>query len=177
MALHHFFDRVAANLRLLGAKSIFEFGCGEGLFVEQLKVRGISPELYVGLDLRGDAIAQAQTRHPEYEFRTQDLWDFDHPPFDLVIASQVLEHLPEPGLYIPKLLSLSKGLMLCTVPNEPYFRLVNLARGRDLLRLGDHPEHVNHWNAHEFRAFLEPYCETLNLEQPFPFLLYVGRAR
>jgi hypothetical protein len=44
--------------------------------------------------------------------------------------------------------------MLLTVPCEPRFKFLNLARGRDVLRLGNHPEHVNQWSHSTFSAFV-----------------------
>jgi hypothetical protein len=37
-----------------------------------------------------------------------------------------------------------------SVPFEPYFRIGNVLRGKHLGRLGNHPEHVQHWNLRTF---------------------------
>ena len=56
---------------------------------------------------------------------------FGDEQFDLVVASEVLEHLYEPERFLERLCRLSRGPVLLTVPHEPWFRLCNLLRGRD----------------------------------------------
>ena len=43
---------------------------------------------------------------------------------------------------------------MLSVPYEPYFRIGNVLRGKHLGRLGNHPEHVQHWNLRTFETFL-----------------------
>ena len=131
-ALGRFFDVVADELAALapGARSpaapssdaplpfeTLEFGCGEGLFLERLHQRGVRFSSLVGIDLRQQAITEARRRCPAYDFRVQDLTTWDVPPesFDLVIASQVLEHLPDCGVYLRRLVELCRGHLLLTV--------------------------------------------------------------
>ena len=48
---------------------------------------------------------------------------------------------------------------------EPYFHIGNLLRGRHPGRLGNHPEHVQHWNLRTFGAFLlGPVAEVRTIE-------------
>ena len=98
------------------------------------------------------------------------------PGYDLVVASQVLEHLPTPEIFVTKLLTLLKpgGRLLLTVPWEPFFMLSNLARGRDVLRLGNHPEHINLWGPRKFKKFVGSYARVEHFESVFPFLVLVA---
>ena len=95
----------------------------------------------------------------------------------MVLASQVLEHLHEPERYLARLVALCSGTLVLTVPHEPWFQLMNLIRGRDLIRLGNHPEHINHWNAASFSAFVAPYAEVQRMRTIFPFLIAVATPR
>jgi len=47
-----------------------------------------------------------------------------------VIALEVLEHLFEPGPALRRLVTMTHGALVLTVPHEPWFQLANLARGR-----------------------------------------------
>jgi SAM-dependent methyltransferase len=175
--LGRFFDAVARDLSDLAPATVLEFGCGEGLFLQQLEARGVTFPSLLGIDLREDALAQARALHPAYRFDCVDLFAFAPPePFDLVIASQVLEHLIEPGPYLEQMVKLTRRDLLLTVPWEPWFRLMNLARGRDLRRWGNHPEHVNHWGLPRFQDFVGAYAVVKKAYTVFPFIIVLAQV-
>jgi 2-polyprenyl-3-methyl-5-hydroxy-6-metoxy-1,4-benzoquinol methylase len=179
LSLGAFHDQLAEAIGACAPRSILDFGCGEGFLLERLTERSVALDGYLGVDLRAPAIAEARARHPSLAFREADI--FSYPPdgrrFDLVLASQVLEHLPSPERFLARLAALSSGRLLLTVPHEPWFRLANLARGRDIARLGNHPEHVNHWDPERFAAFVEPYARVERCWTSFPFVLLLARPR
>jgi len=179
LVLDRFFIEVASELRTLNPGRTLEFGCGEGFFLERLEGLGVRLPDLLGVDLREDAIAEARERCPQYRFEVQDLltWDIPEHSFDLVIASQVLEHLPDPAPFLHRLAALSRGHLLLTVPCEPWFRLLNLARGRDILRLGNHPEHVNQWGLRTFTDFVSQHVEVVRAKVCFPFVILIARPR
>ena len=176
--LRRFFRRLRAWIDALAPKSVLDFGCGEGFFWQRLAEWGPLPPV-VGLDLRPDALALARRLLPQMTFTQGDLLDFhpDHQTFDLVIASEVLEHLDVPERYVRKLCELCSGWMILTVPHEPYFRICNLLRGRDLRFLGNHPDHVQHWSKRGFHRFVSPFLMIEKLETSFPFILALGKPR
>ena len=177
-ALGRFFDAVAREVRDLKPHRVLEFGCGEGLFLDQLRQRGITFACLTGIDLRQDALDRARRLLPEYRFEWVDLFEFDpEEPFDLVIASEVFEHLREPEPYLERLVKLGSRHFLFTVPWEPWFRLMNLLRGRDVRRWGNHPEHVNHWNARSFETFLARRVQVEAVRGVFPFIIARASAK
>jgi len=50
----------------------------------------------------------------------------DNKKYDIIIATEVLEHLDNPVDLIKKLKKLSKRFILISVPNEPFFSLFRL---------------------------------------------------
>jgi 2-polyprenyl-3-methyl-5-hydroxy-6-metoxy-1,4-benzoquinol methylase len=144
--LNRFLDTAFYEINQINPKTILDFGCGEGFFLKGMKDRGLSGKEILGLDIRKESLERAKKRVPEYDFRQLDLFQInpDKFRFDLVMAVEVLEHLYEPETYLKRLVSLSAKNVLFTVPFEPWFRVMNFLRGRDILRLGNHPEHVNH---------------------------------
>ena len=177
LALGRFLDTVGEELKPYTNVKTLDFGCGEARFLAQMKQRGVRFEDLVGIDLRDDALREAGELLPEYRFETADLltWNQSDASFDLVIASQVLEHLPHPETFLKKLVALTRGTLLLTVPWEPWFRLLNLARGRDIRHLGNHPEHINHFTPKSFREFIEPHARVTKLYTVFPFIIAVAR--
>ena len=178
LTLSRFFDAVADEIRDVNPGQVLEFGCGEGLFLQELKNRGILFERLTGVDLRDEALRYARSLHPEYEFIQVDLltWDCPKKGFDLVIASQVLEHLINPGDFLEKLVTLSRKHLIVTVPWEPWFRTMNLLRGRDIRRLGNHPEHINLWGLAQFKQFVSKYIEIEYAYTVFPFIVLKARV-
>lgn len=176
--LGRFFDRVSGEIAGLEYASILDFGCGEAFFWEEVKSRISITKDLIGIDLRAEALAKARHSHPEFIFFQQDIlsWEAER-KFDLVIASQVLEHLVEPDRFLHRLCEVSRRYLLLTVPWEPLFRLCNLARGRDLVRLGNHPEHINHWGQRSFETFVSKCADVEKSIVCFPFLIIVARPR
>jgi hypothetical protein len=68
--------------------------------------------------------------------------------------------------------------LLVSVPREPLWRALNIARGAYLTALGNTPGHVNHWSRRGLRTLLDGHGEVLELRTPFPWtmaLVDVGR--
>ena len=72
--------------------------------------------------------------------------------FDTVTCLEVLEHLDDPAAAVRELARVARRAVVVSVPYEPYFRIGNVLRGKHLGGLGNHPEHVQHWNLRTFRA-------------------------
>ena len=157
---------------------VLDFGCGEGYFWQAMARLGPLPEV-VGLDVRQDAVDAASARVPGATFLCRDLFDLDPAAgrFDLVVASETLEHLYEPAPVLERLCRLSRGHLLLTVPREPFFQLSNLLRGRDVGRLGNHPEHVQRWSRAGFVRFASPLVAVERVDTSFPFTLVLARPR
>lgn len=177
--LERFVAAAAGEINRLSPSTILEFGTGEGFFLERLLKHGAKLPSVLGIDLRADALTEARERCPSCRFEQIDLLDWDREPqsFDMVIASEVLEHLDDPGRYLERLVSLARGQLLLTVPQEPWFQIMNLIRGRDIRRLGNHPEHVNRWSLRTFKRFVSDYAEIETAYTVFPFILVVARPR
>jgi trans-aconitate methyltransferase len=171
--LKRFFNIVAQEIGSIPREKVLEFGCGEGLLLQELKKRSVRFISLLGIDIRDDALEHARSLHPEYLFEKKDIlqWDYKPKSFDLIIASEVLEHLIEPERAIARLTELSRKDMLLTVPWEPWFHLMNLVRGRDIRRFGNHPEHINKWGFNEFVHFVSKYAIVKNARISFPFII------
>lgn len=177
LALGRFYDAMAKEIGILNPESVLDFGCGEGFLVDQLAERNVTLANYCGVDLREDALTAARTRHADVEFVNANIFDWpnDERQFDLVIASEVMEHLIEPETFLPRLASLAKSHVLLTVPHEPWFQISNLVRGRDFIRLGNHPEHINHWNLKTFQDFVSNDLKVVKAFTVFPFVYVLAQ--
>jgi SAM-dependent methyltransferase len=134
---------------------VLDAGCGEGYVYRGLRTRGVAAR-WQGVDLSDGAVAFAAARSPEASWAAADLRRLPLPDrhADLVLCSQVLEHIPSPEQVRDELARVSARWLLISVPLEPIFRSIcalTVATG-----VGQDPGHVNFWSPRQFRSFLRP---------------------
>jgi SAM-dependent methyltransferase len=142
-----------AALRLLSAlqvgSRVLEIGVGKGAFLSKAQGKGI---LISGMELNPDGAQSA--REKGFRIVEKDMAALhaeDPSPWDAICAFQVLEHLPEPRLFLDQAISLLKpgGLLILSVPNAEVARKLDPERN-DLL--DQPPHHMSHWDEGVFRS-------------------------
>ena len=149
--LGRFLDQVVSLVRQSGAKTVLDVGCGEGFVLDRLAQA--DPGLTLrGLDMSASAVADASGRLGDRAEILQG--DARQPPFeqtfDLVLMTEVLEHIPEPQQMLPVLAALTHKSLVLSVPWEPFVLGLNVLRGKLLSAWGNDPEHVKHWGRSSF---------------------------
>jgi ubiquinone/menaquinone biosynthesis C-methylase UbiE len=175
--IDRFYDRVAVEVQAANPSSALDAGCGEGETL--IRLDGLLPERTAGIDIDAAAVAYTRERVPAAEISQHSVESlpFEDGSFDLVLCLEVLEHIPEPAGALRELARVAGGELVISVPHEPWFRLGSLLRGKYLRGLGNHPEHVNHWNHRSLRDFLETCVDVVSLRGSFPWLIARCRAR
>lgn len=163
-----------------GARAAHEVGCGEGHLSLALAARGLAVR---ACDLSPGAIATARrlavARGLAVDYRVADVYDLD-PEVDgaeLVLCCEVLEHLPDPRRALAVLGRLARPHLIVSVPREPLWRLLNLARGRYWPALGNTPGHLQHWSSAAFARTLRRDFEVVDLRTPLPWTMALCRRR
>ena len=64
---------------------------------------------------------------------------------------------------------------MISVPWEPYFRLGNLGRGKNVGRWGNDPEHVNFFSPGRLQKALEAEFAEVRVIKAFPWLIAEAR--
>jgi SAM-dependent methyltransferase len=174
------FERTLAELFAAAApRSVLDVGCGEGVltqrWAQQLEGR------VVGIDLEDPAI-QAEwekRRAPNLEYRVMKAENlpFADGEFDLAAAVEVLEHVPDPEHTVAEMARVAQRWLLVSVPREPLWRALNMARGAYWKDLGNTPGHVNHWSKGSFVALLSRHGEVVQARSPFPWTMLLVRLR
>lgn len=118
---HEFVARLA--LAFAGGKpsnfQALDAGCGIGGISAELRRRGM---LVAACDKNPAAIEQGLKQQRMNNAKVADLCRLPYADnaFDLVICSEVLEHVPDDQQALRELLRVSKGPVLITVPAHPY---------------------------------------------------------
>jgi 2-polyprenyl-3-methyl-5-hydroxy-6-metoxy-1,4-benzoquinol methylase len=169
------FERTLDELFAHAAPStVLDVGCGEGVLTSQWADRpGV--ERIVGIDLE-DPKLQAeweQRRRPNLEYRTMraENLPFADAEFGLASAIEVLEHVPDPEHTVAEMARVASGHLLVSVPREPLWRGLNLARGSYVRQLGNTPGHLNHWSKRAFVNLLERHGKVVEARSPFPWTM------
>jgi 2-polyprenyl-3-methyl-5-hydroxy-6-metoxy-1,4-benzoquinol methylase len=149
-----FYDEVASIAAQYAGRSVVDVGCGSGNLLRALldrvaKDERVEVERVLALDHARSALRRAAELVPEAEGRIFDVMrdDLGGERFDLVLCTEVLEHVSRPQRARECLSSAcaGQGTIVITVPDGA----VDAWGG-----------HVNFWTHDEFQAFLEPLGTT-----------------
>jgi len=162
-------------------RSVLDVGCGEGVLTHQWAEQ-LEEARVVGIDLADPKLqAEWATRErPNLEF-VPVAGDplplaFADDEFDLVAAIEVLEHVPDPAATVAEMARVASTHLLVSVPREPLWRGLNMARGAYLHDLGNTPGHVNHFSKRAFVDLLGRYGNVLEARSPFPWTMLLART-
>ncbi len=165
-------DELWANA---GPSSILDVGCGEGILTHKWAQR-LGDRRVVGIDLEDPAIQAewAKRTAPNLEYRIMKAQNlpFGDGEFSLASAIEVLEHVPDPEHTVAEMARVARGgHLLVSVPREPLWRVMNMARGAYVKDLGNTPGHINHWSRKAFVELLSRHGQVVARRSPFPWTM------
>jgi len=158
--------------------SVLDIGCGEGVLTHRWADR-LGERRVVGIDLDDPKLRAEWERRPapNLEFRavSAERLPFGDGEFDLATAIEVLEHLPDPERTVAEMARCARRHLIVSVPREPVWRGLNLARGAYLREAGNTPGHLNHWSKRSFLRLLSGYGEIVQARSPLPWTMVLIR--
>lgn len=149
----------------LSERKFLDVGCGEG-FTTSLIYNNLQTDKIVGIDCCDEALDYARQHcSSKIDFRKGNIYelDFADKEFDAVCATEVLEHLKYPEIALSEIIRISKKYVIISVPREPYFCLGNFLSGKNITRLGNPIDHINHYTKRKFKKFLEKNIPNANI--------------
>jgi 2-polyprenyl-3-methyl-5-hydroxy-6-metoxy-1,4-benzoquinol methylase len=159
-------------------RSLLDVGCGEAVLTHRWAQR-LQPRRVVGIDLEDPAIQAEWATRPapnlEYRIMKAENLPFADGEFDAAAAIEVLEHVPDPEHTVAEMARVAERHLLVSVPREPLWRGLNMARGAYLKDLGNTPGHLNHWSKRSFVALLSQHGEVVEARSPFPWTMLLVR--
>jgi SAM-dependent methyltransferase len=161
-------------------RSVLEVGVGEG-FLSGYLLECFPDRSFIGVDVNEPDIRRLRAKFPGIEAQVGSAYDLSawrtRRDIDLVLCCEVLEHLEQPELALQEILSVGPKYVIASVPHEPFFMASNLLRGKNVRRLGNDEEHINHWGRRSFRDLLSKQFEVVRMTTTFPWIVALLRPR
>ena len=162
-------------VRDLPFHSGLEIGSGEGYILSY--IRYVHPDVYlVGSDISIDIIKKSRSREfqsPWCVAKAENL-PFVDKSFDLLIACEVLEHVPKPELALSEMQRVTREFCLVSVPNEPLWRILNILRAQYLHDWGNTPGHIQHWSVKGITELVSNYFRVVQVRTVLPWIFVLA---
>lgn len=155
--------------------TVVDVGVGEGFALERMFPDGTR---VVALEYRHDKALVAAAKLPAVAVVRGDagVLPFPDASADLVTSIEVLEHLPRFEQAVAEMARICRGRLVVSVPWEPWFRLGNLGRGKNVARLGNDPEHVQAFTPARLERALRAEFDQVRITRAFPWLIAEASA-
>lgn len=157
--------------------SIFEAGCGAGISSEFITKMPHNAS-YEASDVSEELIALARKRLPSVSFGVESIYALprEDNSVDLAVALETLEHLEEPMKALRELARVSRKYVILSVPREPLWCTLNLARLKYVRHFGNTPGHINHWSKRGFVSFVNTEARVVDARSPIPWTMVLARV-
>jgi SAM-dependent methyltransferase len=155
-------------------ESVLDVGCGEGELTAEWAAE-LPGAAVLGVDV---ADVTRVSPAPNLAFRViapAPPLPFGDGAFDLVAAVESLEHMEDPEGALAEMARCARRHLLVSVPREPLWRALNLARGAYVRRLGDTPGHLRHFSAGALRGLLRRHGAVVAQRSPLPWTVALVR--
>jgi SAM-dependent methyltransferase len=129
-------------------KSVLDVGCGSGFKL----LKYLNDRNTIGVDVSA-TVERLQKRYPIRSWAVSDFSAANTPRVDLLIASDVIEHVTNPDDLLGYIVRVAPAYVVLSTPD------------RNLLRLGTHngppsnPAHLREWSMPELHAYVSEFLE------------------
>jgi SAM-dependent methyltransferase len=129
---------------------IADYGCGPGMLLKELG-RASPGSRFYGYDFASAGIRVARDNFPAASFGERDIYQAFPDRYDVILCTEVLEHLARPQRALANLLEqlAAGGLLLLTVPDG---------------RIDQYSGHIHFWSPESWKLLLEDACPELAVE-------------
>ena len=162
-------------------KNIVELGAGEGELIKVV-LKCLPGANVWGSDISKKVIDKAKKNLHGQKVRLGveniEKLSYRGNSFDLVICCEVLEHVENPEKALREIRRITRGRIILSVPQEPLWRVLNIARGKYLRDFGNTPGHLNHFTPFQFSRLVERCGFKILLKKyPLPWQMVLAKPR
>lgn len=162
--MRNFHNKLFKAIRLIRPRNILDIGCGEG-YTTRLIHRKFPKVKMECIELESKIIPFAKKNNPDIKISQGSIYSIKRKSdsFDIVMASEVLEHVKSPNKAAKEARRVARKYCIFSVPYEPFWRMVNMARGAYWSDLGNTPGHIQHWGKSSFRKMLKRHFRKVTI--------------
>ena len=177
--LDGFFGAITQATRGLDVKNAIEVGCGEGFSTARLQAMLPSGARFEASDIEERLVREARQRNPHIPIARESIYELARPAnaYDLVFVLEVLEHLDDPARALAEVCRVSRKWVIASVPREPIWRVLNMARLKYIADLGNTPGHLNHWSSAKFQQFVGQHATVRQCHTPTPWTVVLAEVK
>lgn len=125
--------------------TVFDLGCGSGYKL----MTNLGHLKTTGMDLP-PTVAFLKKKWPQRDWRTPD--QAVPSPVDMVVCSDVLEHMPNPDILMRRIVEASPKYIVLSTPER-------IVRNGPPLGPPNHAPHCHEWSMDEFKAYVEDWFQ------------------
>ena len=155
--------------------SVLEVGCGEGALAGHLLQHALKrPSCFEACDLSLEAVDHRVD--PLIHFKQASIYELPYADksFDLIVCCEVLEHLEHPQRGLAELARVAGKGVLLSVPWEPVWRLLNIVRGKYIMKFGNTPGHIQHFGRRKIFQLVQSRLKITDKRTPLPWTMILG---
>ncbi len=178
LLINNFFKTIEKTIPR-DVKSVAEIGCGVGFSTLRLKEFFNEDVSFFASDVDPELVEIAQKRNPEIVSHPESIYNLKHPDnkFDLIFCLEVLEHLEDPEKGLKELARITNKYAIISVPREPLWRVLNMARGKYWKEFGNTTGHLNHWSKKSFASFVSKEFNILSIHPSLPWTIILAEKK
>lgn len=176
LIIQNFLNNFIELSHLTNPQNIIELGAGEGYLSYILASQFPKTKIIVS-DISSRELASRKYnlknfKNAEFEIINAKKIKYPNNKFDLIVCSEVLEHISNPQKALKEIYRTTNKYALLSVPNEPIFHLLNLLRGKYITTWGNYPDHINHWSKNKFIEFItHTGFKIIKIKMPLPWTM------
>jgi ubiquinone/menaquinone biosynthesis C-methylase UbiE len=175
LLMRGFLNGITELYNFIEPASVLEVGCGEGALANYLLQHSLKrPQCFEASDLSLDMISAEND--PLIKFRESSIYElpYSENSFDLVVCSEVLEHLEHPQSGLAEIARVAEKGVLLSAPWEPVWRVLNLIRGKYIGDLGNTPGHIQHFSRKGLINLVQTHLKIAKKRTPLPWTILLG---
>jgi SAM-dependent methyltransferase len=148
---------ITRGVTILPEHTVIDVGCGDGGFIGFVARRGAE---VIFIDQDAARLAGTETRIKQSQARAYRAIQSDCDPIplddgtgDLVICTEVLEHVPDPAKFLDEVIRIAKpgAQLLISVPDERSEQLVSVTAPPECFQV---PNHIRMFSAQAFESLI-----------------------
>lgn len=176
-------SRFLSRIKVLATRvpegsSVLDAGCGEGVTLRSLHALNKGWLLY-GVDMDELSLDVARRVAPTAFIQKASIYElpYNDASFDLVLCTEVMEHLEHPEEALQSIRRVTFKHCIFSVPKEPLWSVMNMARGKYIGSFGNTPGHIQRWSTAAYSRLIERYFEVIEISGPKPWTVIWTRKR